>query len=506
MKTIQKALENKLSPYLILLAAVIFLIVLLSLVHPGIFFSGDGGLKYLILKQFNQSGEFRHIISTHPEWVEKTWQQGYYPFQPPFVYEIENEHMITFPVFFGFLSSFCYGQFGYYGIYIIPALSVLLTWVIFLGVLTELKIKIGTKALGLFLLAFCTPLTFYGAVFWEHSLATFLLFNAFIYFIRERAKVLPAFLSGLLAGMAIWFREETIALLGLVIATIAWNNRKFRSRPDIFFIIGTIIPVLLCFLFNNIVFGSIFGLHGQQIVGESNVVTQLLKGSKQFLRLNLYQLIYFPCIGVFYFILFSLWKKRKENFHKLFQIALVVLLFTLIVPFLLPSAGDKQWGPRFFLPVVPPVILVITIFADKNNWLELLQRNKGWTILFTLFLVYGVYMNVYRAGKELKHDYSQRVYPILKYIDVHPCPNIIVDHQYVAQELTEKFNSKNFFLLSSEAGLPALLLSLKSAGQQQCIFISINKEKTSFPDTITKNKNIEWKPVGNYMVGLFDIP
>src|SRR5687768_12929068 len=122
METIQKALNNKLAPYLVLLAATGFLLILLSSIQPEVFFSGDGGLKYLIVKQLDQSGTFNHIVSTHPAWVEDTWKQGYYPFQPPFAYEFNNEHMITFPVFFSFLSSFFYGQFGYYGLYIIPAI------------------------------------------------------------------------------------------------------------------------------------------------------------------------------------------------------------------------------------------------------------------------------------------------------------------------------------------------------------------------------------------------
>jgi hypothetical protein len=507
METIKKALDNKLAPYLVLLAATGFLLVLLSTIQPDVFFSGDGGLKYLIVKQLDQSGTFNHIVSTHPTWVEDAWKHGYYPFQPPFAYEFNNEHMITFPVFFSFLSSFFYGQFGYYGLYIIPAISVFLTWVLFLSVLTELKVRTATKTVGLFLLAFCTPLTFYGAVFWEHSLATFLLLNGFIYFIREKSKLSTAFLSGILAGMAIWFREETIILLALVMLVIAWRSPRFRSKPDFFFLAGTLIPILFYFIFNSIVFDRLFGLHGHQIVAESNLPTQIWKGLKQFVKLNVNQLIHFPFITVFYIILFFVWKRKDDKYPRLFQLGLIVLLFTLVVPFFLPSAGDKQWGPRFFLSVIPAVMLVLAIFADKFNWWQILKRDKLWILLSAMMIAYSFFLNVYLAGKELHRDYNKRVLPALKYIDAQPCPNIIVDNQYIVQELTERFNNKNFFLLPDEAALLPLLARLKAAGQQQCIFIAMNKDRTSIPLFIRDDKRIDWKHFGtSYLIGVYDIP
>jgi hypothetical protein len=177
-----------------------------------------------------------------------------------------------------------------------------------------------------------------------------------------------------------------------------------------------------------------------------------------------------------------------------------------IAPFLLPSDGDKQWGPRFFLPVIPPAIVVVTIFADDHDWQGFFRKYKGWAALSLLVIIYSVYLNVYKAGDRLRNDYSQRVYPALKYIETEPCNNIIVDNQYISQELTEEFNNKNFFLLTHEGQLANLLNELKMAGQQQCIFISVDKEKTSFPDTIMTNKNILWKPFGSYSTGIYTIP
>lgn len=505
MGTIHKALHHKLSPYAVLLLAVAFLSVLLSMIYPGVFFSGDGGLKYLIVKQLDQWGEFRHIVSTHPSWVEQVWKDGYYPFRPPFVYEIRNEHMITFPLFFDFVSETFYKQFGYYGLYIIPAASVFLTWCSMLAILDILRLSTPTKTMAMIILAFCTPLTFYGAVFWEHSLAIFLFFQGVIYFIRKEVKLLPALLSGMLAGAAILFREETFILLALLAGAIVLNNWKQRRARDFFFIAGMALPVLFYFIFNYIVFGSLFGLHGHQIVAESNVQTQLWKGFRHFAKLNLNQLIHFPFIALFYWMIFLHWRKKEEKTEPLYQLSWVLLLFTLVIPFLLPSAGDKQWGPRFFLSVMPPVIVCISVFADRYDWLRFLQRNFKWRILFDIMIAYSMYMNIFVGGKYLRDDYRDRVFPALSYLKTEPCPNIIVDDQYIAQELTAFFNTRNFFLVKTEAQLPVLLERLKSAGQSECIFISMNTRRTTFSESFRRSSNIQWRKLGSYAVGVYNI-
>jgi hypothetical protein len=292
-----------------------------------------------------------------------------------------------------------------------------------------------------------------------------------------------------------------------VMLMVAWRSPRFRSKPDFFFLGGTLIPILFYFIFNSVVFDRLFGLHGHQIVEDSNLSTQLVKGLKHFVKLNVNQLIHFPFITVFYIILFFVWRRRDDTFPRLFHLGLIVLLFTLVIPFFLPSAGDKQWGPRFFLSIIPAVMLVLTIFADKYNWWEILQRDKLWTLLSGMMIGYSLFLNVYLANRELHRDYTKRVLPALKYIDAQSCPNIIVDNQYIVQELTERFNSKNFFLLPGEAALSPLLGRLKAAGQRQCVLISMNKDRSSFPSSLRENTQIDWKHLGtSYLIGVYDIP
>jgi hypothetical protein len=476
------------------------------MVRPGVFFSGDGGLKYIIVKQLQNSGEYKKILSDHPQWVKEIWDQGYYPFQPAFVYNVNDDHLVTFPPFFQLINSYLYKYFGFYGIYIIPALSVLLIWLCFFRTLSVLKIRAGSIAFGIALLAFCSPLAMYGAIYWEHSLAAFLVFAGVIYFVRQKSSLSLALLSGLLCGGAIWFREETVVFSGMLIAAIAWNNRKARQKTDIIFVTAAVITSASYFIVNYFVFDTFFGVHGYQVMRDATLQSQLFKGAKQVFKINRFNLLNFPLIVFCGFILLNQYKKRKEGVDRFFQLNLIISLYLVLMPFVVPSDGDKQWGARFFLPVVPPAILVITSFIDKLNWRINWSRYKLVTASCAIVVLYCLYVNVYKAGSYLHKDYSTRVYPALKYIETESCDNIVIDNQFIAQELTVKFNTKNFFLVSKEDQLRGLMEKLKKAGQPVCLFISIDKKKTAFPDVIVKNPNVIWQQVGSYSVGRYVLP
>src|SRR5919199_4191616 len=121
------AIKYKL-PLLIILIGVLFSLYLQLQIPDEVFFSGDAGPKMLLTKQF-ASGRFQVDLDLPVEpWVRNLWQSGLYPFEPPFVYQINNRYYIQYPFTFPLISSPFYAFFGWRGVYIIPLISIWIIW------------------------------------------------------------------------------------------------------------------------------------------------------------------------------------------------------------------------------------------------------------------------------------------------------------------------------------------------------------------------------------------
>src|SRR5438034_4305646 len=78
---------------------------LLTLTRPGVFYSGDAGVKFLLVEQFAR-GEFHSDLRLAAvPWVRDLWAHGFYAFEPPFVYEVGNRHFACYPVPFLLLAA-----------------------------------------------------------------------------------------------------------------------------------------------------------------------------------------------------------------------------------------------------------------------------------------------------------------------------------------------------------------------------------------------------------------
>ena len=80
----------KTAPLLVYFLSLCYLVFLVSSTQPGIFFSGDGGLKFMVVKQLQTGHGFKYLYLPQPDWVHKIWQSGYFPFGSPFVYPSPN--------------------------------------------------------------------------------------------------------------------------------------------------------------------------------------------------------------------------------------------------------------------------------------------------------------------------------------------------------------------------------------------------------------------------------
>jgi hypothetical protein len=118
-------------PWLIMLAGAILSLTLVARIPDQVFFSGDGGLKLLLARQF-AAGRWACDLQLPAEpWLRQLWEKGAYPFAPPFVYPLRGGHYLAFPVTFPFVTAPFYACFGYYGLYVLPLAGLWLTWLQF---------------------------------------------------------------------------------------------------------------------------------------------------------------------------------------------------------------------------------------------------------------------------------------------------------------------------------------------------------------------------------------
>ena len=496
MKTEHEYTRHKLHtslylPLIVLFFACCFLATLVFTIRPDVFFSGDAGLKFLVIKQINSAGEYKSLNLQQPEWVLKIWQEGFYPFKEPFVYNTSQGKIISFPPAFQWLNAPLYKWFGYRGMYVIPCLSLVLLWCWFLDTLKRSGTSVAMICCGFFLMAFCSPLTVYAAVYWEHTLALLLVFAGIVFHVRQPVSFRQSIILGVIAGLSVWFRPEALVLSSLLAGMALYNYFDKKSIYPLFFILGFMAALIAFFVFNAVAYGSIFGAHGYQVLDQNAAFNDLSGNLIILTHVNVRFFIFFPVAGLFYILAGYLFLKKPVMPAIVFQLTIIILIYSLITPFILPNAGGKQWGPRYFLPLIPLILVTLSLASIH------LTLSRKWLILLIPLIVYSIYLNVYEAGSTLQSDYTYRVTPGMNFLKKQAGDVVVVQNQYIAQEFAAAFDRKKFFLAENKTEFLQLIDKLRTVGILRVTYIDIDNKGTSLPDSTNQEKTV-LKHIGDY--------
>lgn len=222
----------------VIVAGILFSLYLLSQVPEGVYFSGDGGLKALLAKQLG-SGIFHFdLVPPSATWITELWSQGLYPYDEPFVYHVNDRYFITFPFPFSLVTAPFYALFGYRGLYLIPLVATWVIWGIFYWMCNRFKQNQFSTFLALVILILASNLTFYSAMYWEHTLAVVLCFTgiAVLWVGLDSASlsIRSVILSGCLIGLSAWVRSEFLAMVAtLTVLAVAIASLKHASLKNI---------------------------------------------------------------------------------------------------------------------------------------------------------------------------------------------------------------------------------------------------------------------------------
>jgi hypothetical protein len=364
---------------------------------------------------------------------------------------------------------------GSAGLYLLPigCTLALIGWTAWL--LKACDVKPFSIATGVFLLVFCSPLILYGTMFWEHLPAVTLLFAGLVLLMRPPARAAGAIALGFLSGLAIWLRPEAIVmnfLYCVAVAILYWRERK-PAYPVFIATVG--ITVIGWMVFNRLEYGSVVGVHGSQLLYDRNPDTRmtLYKGFQNFIHINYLSVRTFSFLALLVPIGWRLirnWKKEPDPLRPMLLVG-IVALFSMITPFTLPNDGVVQWGPRYFLAIIP--VMVVLLMWVERQWNLFSRWIVPWWL--TLYIAVGgwnsFYHNTHGAYKELSWRYNTRVAPIYHQVDRSDPNVVIVSHPAMMYDLAYLFDKNYFFLETGDDSLRRLLPQLKSHGVRQFIYI-----------------------------------
>ncbi len=392
--------------------------------------------------------------------------------------------MFVFPPAFQVISSFFYSKFGYAGLYVLPVSSILLLWIGTILLLKRCGIAPSRIALALFVLVFCSPLTVYGSMFWEHAPAVLLLFAGVAFIAHTPHRISIAIALGLVSGLAIWLRPEAIPMNFLYALAAIVLYFKEKRPVYIAFVTCLFICVLCFFVFNKVEYGSILGLHGQQVVNSDDPDTRITAGhALQNLWTNNYKSIrHFFFILLLLPVVYRLFSHPKDRDLRPGLLAAITFAFSLLAPFMLPNDGGREWGARYFLPLIPIVVVALCL-ADKQWGLFKTWNKPVWLpACILLCTLYSFEHNAYKGGiRDLRWAYLTRLEPALDTLASKPGSVVIIAAPYIAYEMGSLFNKSYFFLAPSDDSLRRLVPLRKRHGIHEYDYISDSRVPHSLP-------------------------
>jgi hypothetical protein len=463
---------------LVLAAGVAFTLFLQTRVRPGVFTQGDLGMKFLLTRQLATGTAALDLRLPGEPWVKDLWRQGLHPF--PFGVRPRGEREFLFyPVTFPLVSAPLYRALGFRGLYVLPLVCTWVVWIAFARIAPRYGLEDPWRALALALLVFATPLTFYSATFWEHTLAVALAFPALAAACAppgpEPRGARVSFALGALTGSAGWFREELLFLAAIAAVVMALPGR-FRPRgwePSVRrwpFVAGVTAAAGVFAAGNLALYGQPLGVHAEPFM--EWLAWSYWGRSWDAGRFLLRSLADHYPIGLLFLALVP-WVWRRRGWGAAARPALLLALscaFCVAVPVLARHEGGRQFGPRFLLVVFPLSALAGGLLV--RDAAAALGRGARVALgaAVVVPLAWGVRANSVEGERHLRVNYARRQLSLDAVRAAAP-PAVAISHEFVAQQLADLVGAKSFFLTRRAVDLKILARELSRHGQDRFLYV-----------------------------------
>lgn len=471
MTTTQRALLAA-----VLVAGALWLAVLLSLVDPDLFYSVDGGMKLLWVREVAQHGFRADVVLAREPWIVELFEAGYAPVQQPFVYWLGDKSYMAFPLAFPAASAVLYAWFGPCGLYVLPAISVVSIWAAFLACGRAL-------GLGFVALASCTcwlvlgsPLTVFGAIFWEHAPAALLtaLSVLGVVWVQQRGSASrggPLFACGALGGLAVWLRPEAAlvqACLSLGVVAVCSGDpprRRFAHAA------GVLTAVASFVLANEIVYGHWGGMHlierATQTAHGDSLAIAVDNGLRMPLHLAHVSPFVLVALAAGAFALRAPPSRWTAAYRLLWPGALLPLV---LIPLFTPNAGGRQWGPRYYLAGFP--LLVLWSGVAMEMALSTMRRGRILAVLgLGAVLLASVGINVIWGTLHFARFNAQYREP-LQAVRALGNEMVVANDGDAPLGLIAVSGSHSFFVVRDERGLLTVARALQEHGYARFTYLA----------------------------------
>ena len=471
-------------------------------------FSSDAGLKALLAQQFSMGNWRASLEISQPTWVQTLWRQGLYPFAPPYAYEQQGNYFITFPFPFPAITAPFYALMGHHGLYVVPLVSLWVTWLRLWHICRVWRLHSGITAIGMGVTILASPLTLYGAIYWEHTLAVALAFwglsglllHALDKDQTNRISINQALVNGVCIGLSVWFRPELLCLVGvlgtLVLASRlsqlpAWCRAVVPQQLTLSLVIvftGAMVFTVLGLLgINAVTYGQPVGMYAKQGAESFSQRLDQIGGNYSHLVMSL--LRYFPAsvLG-----LGLPWLLRGKARSAGLCVLTIGVMFAIAVPLISPPAThDLQWGPRQYLILVPMAGLLIAA-ALQHLW-PISKQRWGTLAAIALVMTLGIHTNLINGGLQPYRDSLtnstslpstyEPVAPAIFALASYEERWVAMSQQQVAHQLWPSAQLKTFFRTETDEALNQLATELVNQGESSFLYICSPDTSCDTPKT-----------------------
>lgn len=430
-----------------------------------VFCSGDGGLKLLFIKQLARGdfGTALHLAAS-PE-VARLWSEGYYPFEPPFVYPLHGGHVVSFPMLFLALTAPFFRAFGLGGVYVIPALAAWIWAYRFHCTIRVLGVSETPAMLLLIAATFCTPVIVYGSMFWEHSLGMALAFASIEYvctFERVPRSATVTLLYGLVAGLSVWLRPEAIVVLGVLSAVVLFVPESRRVVHRGWFVVGVSVSVVAFLFCNQLLYGRPLGLHGEQAFAGLSMWRRFKKALYHAGFLSFRELVCDPTIIIVVAILSSWAREKKRPIPPSVRLSALLVVTVSLIACFVPNNGGEQWAARYLLVAMPIGFVALALLVAQPP--AIARAHPGVvTVVLGAAAAFGFVQNGVRG-----QEYAQSRYDCgasaTRFLREHPAEPVLVSSAYTPQILESAMVGHPMFLCHDVAGYRSALGELGEDG------------------------------------------
>ncbi|OGV39895.1 MAG: hypothetical protein A2020_15870 [Lentisphaerae bacterium GWF2_45_14] len=378
--------ENFFIPFII---AASICLAAISFMHRDSFWISDCGNKFIQTENFLRTGKLNIDYPAH----DVDPDMNYFPYGGHHFMKKDGKIFSFYPPCFPLISAPFYRFFGFFGLYIIPALSAALI----AGLSALLFRSSGLKRwniIGPLAAVLLTPILFYGMVFWEETPAVALATLAILICIkplrRKRKTSLPFIAAGLILALSTVLREEGYILFVALFAGLLFQARD--KKACVFISLGFSAGMVPLWVFQYLEWGHVLGSHFQTYSSMENnmpfsqiIMSKIMNFYVYFLRFTpdwrvggaFYGMLLFPFIAATIALVVPRGRIRDAMPLSIIPAAALASLVNVIILIRTPDIVFSTIFTQALLPFLPFLIVLLVygrkLWAMKNPALRLMM-------------------------------------------------------------------------------------------------------------------------------------